>query len=91
MVVAEAQALGVPVVTSRRVGAAECLPSDYAPWVLDEPAADVFADKVSVLLAEPKTRQGLALAAAATVRTFDDSSYVRATVGAIFAQKRRLK
>jgi glycosyltransferase involved in cell wall biosynthesis len=91
MVVAEAQALGVPVVTSRRVGAAECLPSDYAPWVLDEPDADLFADKVSELLAAPKTRQRLAAAAAATVRSFDDSSYVRATVGAILAQKRRLK
>jgi glycosyltransferase involved in cell wall biosynthesis len=91
MVVAEAQALGVPVVTSRRVGAAECLPPEYAPWMLDAPAADVFADKVTELLAEPKTRLRLAAAAAATVRNFDDSSYVRATVGAILAQKPRLK
>jgi glycosyltransferase involved in cell wall biosynthesis len=91
MVVAEAQALGVPVVTSRRVGAAECLPPDYAPWVLDVPAAEPFADKVTELLAEPETRQRLATAAAETVQRFDDSSYVRATVSAILAQKRRLK
>ncbi|MGD8324772.1 MAG: glycosyltransferase family 4 protein, partial [Gammaproteobacteria bacterium] len=31
MVVLEACALGVPVITSRRVGAAECLPEVYAP------------------------------------------------------------
>ncbi|HEY7673442.1 MAG TPA: glycosyltransferase family 4 protein [Gammaproteobacteria bacterium] len=91
MVVAEAQALGVTVVTSRRVGAAECLPPDYAPWVLDQPAADAFADKVGELLADANTRQRLAAAAAATVRNFDDRSYVRATVGAILAQKLRLR
>ena len=37
MVLAEAQAMGVPVLTSRRVGASECLPSAYAPWLLDGP------------------------------------------------------
>jgi glycosyltransferase involved in cell wall biosynthesis len=91
MVVAEAQALGVPVVTSRRVGAVECLPPDYAPWVLDEPAAEAFGEKVNELLADPGMRQRLAAAAAESVRKFDDSSYVRATVATILAQKRRLK
>jgi glycosyltransferase involved in cell wall biosynthesis len=91
MVVAEAQALGVSVLTSRRVGAAECLPAEYAPWVLDEPAVDAFADRASTLLAEPATRERLAKAAFATVQSFDDASYVRAAVAAILAQNRRLK
>jgi glycosyltransferase involved in cell wall biosynthesis len=91
MVVAEAQALGVPVLTSRRVGAAECLPPAYARWVLDEPDAEAFADKAIQLLAEPDTRRRLAAAAMATVRSFDDSAYARAAVAAIFAQNRRLK
>jgi hypothetical protein len=67
------------------------LPADYARWVLDVPAADAFADMVLELLAEPETRQRLAATAAATVRRFADSTYVRATVGTILAQKRRLK
>ena len=37
MVVAEAQAMGVPVLTSRLVGASECLPDAYARWLLDGP------------------------------------------------------
>ena len=89
MVVAEAQALGVPVLTSRRVGAAECLPAVYAPWLLDAPAADAFADRALALLADAGTRERLAAAARASVRSFDDASYVRATLAAI--QKRRLK
>jgi glycosyltransferase involved in cell wall biosynthesis len=88
MVVAEAQALGVPVLTSRRVGAAECLPKDYAPWLLEEPDASVFADRALALLEDSPARKRLAEAAAASVRRFDDGSYVSATVAAILAQKR---
>ncbi len=33
MVVLEALACGIPVLTSRRVGAAECLPPPYEPWL----------------------------------------------------------
>ena len=83
MVVAEAQALGVPVLTSRRVGAAECLPPEYAPWVVDAPAADVLAEKARALLEDAATRTRLAAAASESVRRYDDASYVSATVAEI--------
>ena len=37
LVVNEAQAMGVPVLTSRRVGAAECLPENQREWLLEQP------------------------------------------------------
>src|SRR5262249_54319144 len=39
MVVLEAQAVGLAVVTSRRVGAAECLPPIYERWLTERPVA----------------------------------------------------
>jgi glycosyltransferase involved in cell wall biosynthesis len=88
MVVAEAQALGVPVLTSRRVGAAECLPAEYAPWVIDEPAADALADKATALLADSRERARLSAAGIRSVAAYDDHRYVDATVATILGQKR---
>ncbi len=56
MVVAEAQAMGVPVLTSRRVGASECLPDVYAPWLLDGPEPSVMAERAVELLADAGLR-----------------------------------
>jgi glycosyltransferase involved in cell wall biosynthesis len=50
MVVLEALACGVPVLTSRRVGAAECLPAEYEPWLLDAPDAGAFAALAAALV-----------------------------------------
>jgi glycosyltransferase involved in cell wall biosynthesis len=88
IVVAEAQALGVPVLTSRRVGAAECLPAEYAPWVIDEPSADAFADKAIALLGDPRERARLSAAGIRSVAAYDDHRYVGATVTTILGQKR---
>jgi glycosyltransferase involved in cell wall biosynthesis len=91
MVVAEAQAMGVPVLTSRRVGASECMPADYAPWLLDEPEPQVMAERAIALLGDAAVRARLAGAAAVTVTAFDARAYVEGTRRLIGAQKRRLK
>jgi len=79
MVVAEAQAMCVPVVTSRLVGASECLPEAYAPWVVERPEAATMAAKALTLLADAELRRRLATAAAATIAAFDERAYVEGT------------
>lgn len=91
MVVAEAQAMGVPVVTSRRVGASECLPDVYAPWLLDAPEPAAMAERAAALLADSSVRARLARAAAETVVGFDERAYVEGTRRLIAAQNPRLK
>jgi len=83
MVVSEAQALGVPVLTSRRVGAAECLPPAYAPWLSDRPDSVQFAQQTLALLADDEARRSLALAGVESVAAFDRQHYVDATVATI--------
>jgi len=92
MVLAEAQAMGVPVLTSRRVGASECLPPAYAPWLLEHPDPQRFAALAVTMLMDADLRSELAAAAAATVVAFDQRAYVRGTRALLLAaQKRRLK
>ena len=91
MVVAEAQAMGVPVLTSRRVGASECLPTAYAPWLLDEPEPAAMAEQAVRLLADSSRRAGLARAAAEKVVSFNERAYVEGTRLLIAAQNPRLK
>jgi glycosyltransferase involved in cell wall biosynthesis len=91
MVVAEAQAMGVAVLTSRLVGAAECLPVVYSPWLLDRPEPSQLAASALRLLAETDSRRALAAAAAATITAFDERSYASGTLRLLEAQNRRLK
>jgi glycosyltransferase involved in cell wall biosynthesis len=88
MVVAEAQAMGVPVLTSRRVGASECLPEVYAPWLLDAPDPAAMADLAVKLLADSSLRARLARAAAETVVAFDERAYVEGTRRLLAARTR---
>ncbi len=90
MVISEAQALGIPVVTSRRVGAAECLPQDYAQWLLDVPDSAELADKTLALLGDEQARQGLVSAGLRSVGDFDQQHYMDAIVDTILAQNRRV-
>jgi glycosyltransferase involved in cell wall biosynthesis len=102
LVVTEALALGIPVLTSRCVGASECLPSGYAPWLLDRPDAATFAEKAIALLADAEGRGHLgelgelgALGAlgelgARSVAGLDDERYVRSTVS-LMLDRARLK
>ncbi len=91
MVISEAQALGIPVVTSRRVGAAECLPPEYARWLLDAPDSADLTAKTLALLDDEQARQSLAQAGLRSVRDFDQQHYMDATVATILAQNRRVK
>ena len=91
MVLAEAQAMGVPVLTSRRVGAGECLPEVYSPWLLDRPEPTVMAERAVALLGDAEIRARLAAAAAATVVTFGERAYVDGTRRLLAAQNPRLK
>jgi glycosyltransferase involved in cell wall biosynthesis len=91
MVVAEAQAVGLPIVTSRVVGAAECLPPTYERWLSDRPIAAELAERALELLADDRARRELAAAGLASAAAHDDRSYASATVATILAQKRRLK
>ncbi len=91
MVVLEAQALGVPVVTSRRVGAAECLPSAYEPWLDPVPDSARFAATVLRWLDDPALRMGLAGAGVVRARLYDHRRYAGVTAATILAQKRRLR
>lgn len=81
MVVGEAMAAGRPVLTSRQVGAAECLPAEYAPWLLDVPDAARFAEKALALLDDADARARLAEAGVAAARAFDQALYARASLG----------
>lgn len=83
MVVSEAQACGVPVLTSRRVGASECLPPEYGPWLIDAPDADAFATNTLALLDDDAALKSLSAAGIASITKFDDASYVRQAVDTI--------
>jgi glycosyltransferase involved in cell wall biosynthesis len=91
MVVLEAQAVGLPIVTSRRVGAAECLPSEYEPWLADRPLAGDLAERVLALLADDAARRALGAAGIANAPAYDDRAYARASAATILVQKRWLK
>jgi glycosyltransferase involved in cell wall biosynthesis len=82
IVVAEALAMGVPVLTSRRVGAAEVLPAAYAPWLADAPDSADFAAKALALLDSAAQRRGLA-AAGIEAPPPDHAGYVAATLETI--------
>ena len=80
MVVSEAQASGLPVLTSRRVGASECLPKVYDAWLLETPDPEGFADRTLALLDDDRMRLELAAAGVAGIAAFDRAHYVRASV-----------
>jgi glycosyltransferase involved in cell wall biosynthesis len=80
MVVSEAQASGLPVLTSRRVGASECLPKVYDAWLLETPDPEGFADRTLALLDDDRKRLELAAAGVAGIAAFDRAHYVRASV-----------
>jgi glycosyltransferase involved in cell wall biosynthesis len=83
MVVAEALALGVPIVTSRRVGATECMPAEYDPWLLDRPQGAGLADKALSLLDDDTARRRLARAGSASAAALDRQRYGHATSATI--------
>jgi glycosyltransferase involved in cell wall biosynthesis len=86
IVVAEAQALGIPVLTSRRVGAAECLAGAYEPWLIDEPNSEAFAAHALKLLGDSDLSRKLATAGVARSVEFSRDRYVAECLEAILDQ-----
>ena len=91
LVVLEAAALGVPIVTSRRVGAAECLPPEYAHWLSAAPEVEEFAARTLTLLRDATARAQLAVAGIRAAQAQDARRYGVESTATILAQKRRLK
>ena len=89
LVVAEAQAIGLPILTSRAVGAAECLAAPYARWLIERPDPSELAQRALALLADESARRELALAGSAHAEANDHRVYARDCVATILAQKRR--
>jgi glycosyltransferase involved in cell wall biosynthesis len=87
MVITEAQAMGIPVLTSRRVGAAECLPTSYGEWLLEQPDAVRFADLALALLDNAQLRQQLGASAAAQAAKYDRRAYVSGTLALLSSLK----
>jgi glycosyltransferase involved in cell wall biosynthesis len=83
MVISEAQAIGLPIVTSRAVGAAECLPARYERWLADVPDAADAAKRTLALLASDELRRELGSAGVANAVRYDDRAYASASVAAI--------
>lgn len=88
LVVMEALALALPVIATRRVGATECMPEDYAAWILDAPEAAPLADRVLALLESETLRRTLGAAGAAYAARFTRQAYVDATIATLLAQNR---
>jgi glycosyltransferase involved in cell wall biosynthesis len=87
MVVVEAQAIGLPIVTSRVVGAAECLAPVYDRWLSERPDAAEFAARSLALLANEDFRRELANQDSACSCVYDHESYGRASLATILAVK----
>jgi glycosyltransferase involved in cell wall biosynthesis len=88
MVVTEAMASGLPVLTSRRVGAVECLPSAYDDWTLDSPDAESFAELSLRLLHDRAGRFQLIEAGAGAARELDERHYGDRAARLILSRKR---
>src|SRR5690606_15747566 len=88
LVVAEAEACGLPVVTSRRVGAAECLPPAYEAWLCDTPDSRELARRAIALCRDAELRAALGEAGAASVRAFDSAHYREASLALLLRPKR---
>jgi len=86
MVVSEAQAIGLPVVTSRVVGAAECLAPAYDRWLVDRPEAGQLAQRVLALLADDTERRELARLGIVNAVRYDNRAYASATLVSILAK-----
>jgi glycosyltransferase involved in cell wall biosynthesis len=85
MVIVEAQAMGLPIVTSRVVGATECLAPSYDRWLNERPDAAQFAVRSLALLGDQGLRRELARAGIERSRAQDDHAYGRASLATILA------
>jgi len=88
MVVLEASALGIPVLTSRLVGASECLPEEFDRWLIPRPDSESFAARAIEMLGDSPELERLSSASRTSAAAFDDARFVRASIALIGDQKR---
>ncbi|HEX6999818.1 MAG TPA: glycosyltransferase family 4 protein [Gammaproteobacteria bacterium] len=88
LVVIEALACGVPVITSRRVGAAECLPAAYAPWIAAQPEGEELAELAIALCSDATAREELVRAGLEASPALAAERYVAQSLATILGQKR---
>jgi hypothetical protein len=74
--------------TSRRVGAAECLPPAYSRWLIDRPDSAELARNALELLDDEHARHALSSAGLECVAALDQARYVRATLDLVLDQNR---
>jgi glycosyltransferase involved in cell wall biosynthesis len=61
MVIPEALSMGIPVITTRNVGASEILPNEYQEWLSDSIDIDWFVDRTVTLLNDDEKYNNLSL------------------------------
>lgn len=83
MVVLEAMALGIPVVTSLRVGAVECLPASCQALFAPVPDPPLLAAAASRLLTEPALAARLAADGSAAAQDCSGERYAREAAATI--------
>lgn len=82
MVIPEALAMGIPVVTSRLVGASEILLDDYQPFLMETPALTPFVETIKRLMNDQDCYQKLQQCGFESLR-YTDQDYSQRTLSVI--------
>lgn len=82
MVIPEALAMDIPVITTANVGATEILPSDYQHWVHPQVDVDWFTERTATLLSDHNAYQ-LLVAASRIAIGYNDVDYATRTLATI--------
>ena len=77
MSVQEAMACGVPVLTTRRVGASEFWPGAWNAWLAEAPEVSELSARLAALVEDPLLRRALGAALAPAVRANDWEAHFR--------------
>lgn len=82
MVIPEALAMDIPVITTSNVGATEILPSEYQDWVHSQVDVDWFSERTATLLNDHDAYQRL-VAASRIAIGYNDDDYATRTLATI--------
>ncbi|MCG3730683.1 glycosyltransferase [Vibrio cincinnatiensis] len=82
MVIPEALSMGIPVITTRNVGASEILPNEYQEWLSDSIDIDWFVDRTVTLLDDDEKYNNLSLLSANSL-SYNNEDYATRTIKVI--------
>lgn len=85
MVIPEALAMGIPVITTSNVGATEILPKEYQAWINNQVDVDWFSERTATLLNDPVAYKILVAASHSAIK-YNDSDYATRTLATIQQQ-----